>query len=199
MPAQNPHRIIGLTGGIATGKTTVSAYLARQCKIPICDADRLARAAVAPGMPALQTIAARYGAKILLPDGSLDRRALGSIVFRDATERHWLEAQIHPWVRARLTETITQTRAATLVLDVPLLFEARMEDLATEVWVVACDPALQVARLMQRDDLSASQARDRLAAQLPLAEKIARADCVLENASTLANLYRQIDVILRSH
>ncbi len=200
MTAIAPHRrIIGLTGGIATGKTTVSTYLATECGIPVCDADRLARAAVAPGMPALQAIAVRYGTGLLQPDGSLNRRALGEIIFGDPAERRWLEAQIHPWVRARLAEAIASTSAgATLVLDVPLLFEAHLEDLASETWVVACSSQQQIERLQQRDGLSERQARARIAAQMPLAEKIARADCILENSGEIDDLLGQVNVILRS-
>lgn len=192
-------RIVGLTGGIATGKTTVSDYLASHYQFPVFDADILARAAVATGTPTLKAIAARYGPDILRPDGSLDRKALGAIIFQDAAERHWLEAQIHPEVRTRLLAAISHHRQHdTIVLAVPLLFEARMEDLATEIWVVTCPPEVQLARLMARDGLTEAQARDRIAAQMPLTEKIARADCILENSGTIADLLHWVDVRARS-
>ena len=192
-------RVIGLTGGIATGKTTVSDYLASQHGLPVFDADLFARDAVAPGTPALEAIATRFGPDILLPDGNLDRRALGAIVFADPAERQWLEAQIHPQVRARFLDAIARCDRDALVLAIPLLFEARLEGLATEIWVVACSPELQLARLMDRDRLAAAQARARIAAQMPLAEKIARADCVLDNSGPIENLLHQIDMKVRSH
>lgn len=198
LAGQQPQRIIGLTGGIATGKTTVSRYLEAHHGIPVCDADDLARAAVAPGTPILQAIATRYGPTILAADGCLNRPALGEIIFGDSDERRWVEAQIHPWVRARLANAIARTPTGSLVLAVPLLFEARLEDLVTETWVVACDPSLQLARLIERDGLSESQARSRIAAQMSLAEKKARADRVLENSGTVAELLHWVDVALRS-
>jgi len=191
-------RIVGLTGGIATGKTTVSDYLASRYQFPVFDADILAREAVATGTPTLNAIAARYGPDILLADGSLDRKALGAIIFQDAAERHWLEAQIHPEVRTRLLAAIAHCQSNTIVLAVPLLFEARMEDLATEIWVVTCPPEVQLARLMARDGLTEAQARDRIAAQMPLTEKIARADCILENSGPIADLLHWVDVRARS-
>lgn len=198
-PPLTQQRIIGLTGGIATGKTTVSDYLAANYQFPVFDADIFAREAVAPGTPALEAIATRFGPEILLPDGNLNRRALGAIVFANPSERQWLEAQIHPQVRARFADAIARCDRDTLVFAIPLLFEARLENLVTEIWVVACPPEIQLARLICRDRLTADQARDRIAAQMPLAAKIARADCVLDNSRTVEELLQQIDIKVRSH
>jgi len=192
-------RIIGLTGGIATGKTTVSDYLASHYQFPVFDADIFAREAVAPGTPALDAIATRFGSDILLPDGNLNRRALGAIIFADPSERQWLEAQIHPQVRARFTDAIARCKRNTLVLAIPLLFEAHLEDLVTEIWVVACPPGIQLSRLIRRDRLTPDRARDRIAAQMPLADKIDRADCVLDNSRTVEHLLHQVDMTMRSH
>ncbi|MEG4067969.1 dephospho-CoA kinase [Microcoleus sp. Pol11C2] len=232
-------RLIGLTGGIATGKTAISNYLADACGFPILDADIYAREAVNPGSPILDSIVKRYGAGILLPDGNLNRPELGSIIFCNADERQWLEQQIHPYVRRRFVEETQSCIAAsslvsqdtqdlgtktqetgffhphqkleqsivekkpgfcakadtlTLVLVVPLLFEANMTDLCTEIWVVYCSPEVQLERLMQRDGLSYDRAQARINTQLPLAQKCQQADVILDNSSTLESLFLQVDV-----
>lgn len=188
------NRIIGLTGGIGTGKTTVSHYLATAYHLPVLDADIYARVAVQLGSPVLKLIAERYGSDVLLPDGTLNRRQLGQIVFSSPDERRWLEQQIHPYVRDRLVEAIHELPPQnTPVLVVPLLFEAGMTDLVTEIWVVRCSRQQQMERLMQRDQLTLEQAQARINSQMPIEEKAARADVVLDNSSTLEALLRQVD------
>ncbi|MBW4682991.1 MAG: dephospho-CoA kinase [Microcoleus vaginatus WJT46-NPBG5] len=195
-------RIIGLTGGISTGKTTVSNYLANTHKLPTFDADIYAREAVNLGSPILREISKRYGADILLSDGNLDRKKLGQIIFNNPNERHWLEAQIHPYVRERLIHSSKrdicqgENSKNPIVLVVPLLFESNMTDLVTEIWVVSCAPAYQLERLMQRDHLTLEQAQARINSQMPIEEKCARADVVLDNSSTLKNLLKQVDMAL---
>lgn len=200
-------RAIGLTGGIATGKTAISNYLADTYKFPILDADIYAREAVHPGSPILNSIVERYGADILLPDGNLNRSELGNIIFCNASERQWLEQQIHPYVRRRFVEATQICIAAlsqvsqntlTFVLVVPLLFEAQMTDLCTEIWVVYCSPEVQLERLMQRDGLSCDRASARINAQMPIAQKCQKADVVLDNSSTLDSLFLQVDAQLTS-
>lgn len=188
-------RIIGLTGGIATGKTTVSDYLAERYGLPVLDADQLARSTVEPGSPLLPAIAQRFGADVIGADGSLDRPRLGEIVFQQPAERQWLEAQIHPIVRAHLLAGIAahQGRSNSIVLAIPLLFEAQMTDLVTEIWVVSCEPAQQLHRLMARNHLTVDQAQARISSQWPLAQKMARADVVLHNQGTLPELFQQVD------
>jgi len=231
-------RTIGLTGGIATGKTAISNYLTDTCGFPILDADIYAREAVHPDSPILDSIVKRYGTGILLPDGNLNRPELGNIIFCNPAERQWLEQQIHPYVRRRFVEetqsciaalshvsqntqdlgTKTQetgffhryhelersivekkpgfcatTDTLTLVLVVPLLFEANMTDLCTEIWVVYCSPEVQLERLMQRDGLNCDRASARIDAQMPLAQKCQQADVVLDNSSTLDSLFLQVD------
>ncbi len=197
-------RLIGLTGGIATGKTAISNYLANTYKFPILDADIYAREAVHPSSPILNSIVERYGASILLSDGNLNRPELGNIIFCNPTERQWLEQQIHPYVRHRLVETtqsyitphFVSTNTLTLVLVVPLLFEANMTDLCTEIWVVYCPPSVQVQRLMERDGLSCDRANARIQTQLPLDQKCQKADVVFDNSSTLQSLLSQVDAKL---
>jgi dephospho-CoA kinase len=193
-------RLIGVTGGIGTGKSTVTDYLHARYHLPIWDADLYARAAVSVGSPILDAIARRYGTNILQSDGTLDRRCLGEIIFSNATERHWLESQIHPHVRACFeTERIRLSPDATAVLVIPLLFEARMTDLVTEIWVVSCDRPTQLHRIMTRDRISVAEASARIDSQMTLADKIAQADVNLDNSTTLADLERQIDDRLRCH
>jgi dephospho-CoA kinase len=189
-------RIIGLTGGIGCGKTTVSNYLASAYQLPVLDADIYAREAVQLGSPVLSKIAERYGSGIQLPDGTLNRKRLGEIVFSNPTERQWLEQQIHPYVRSRFESELNRLVAPTIVLVIPLLIEARMTDLVTEIWVVSCSPEQQLHRLIERDRLSLEYAQSRLDSQLPIEEKIARADVVLNNSSTREALLKQVDLAL---
>lgn len=184
---------LGITGGIACGKSVVAAYLQQQYRVPIVDADVLARQAVAVGTPIYQAIVDRYGGKICRRDGSLDRPRLGEIVFAQLQERQWLEAQIHPWVIAEMERAIDTCDQPLMALVIPLLFEAHLEGLVDHIWVVATTPKQQLDRLQQRDRLSAHAAAQRLASQLPLEEKIQRADIVLWNTGSLEELYRQVD------
>lgn len=187
-------RIIGLTGGIATGKTTVSNYLAHRYQLPVLDADIYAREAVQVGSPILSKICDRYGSGVQLPDGTLNRKRLGEIVFSNPAQRQWLEQQIHPYVRDRFQSELNTLVAPTIVFVVPLLFEAGMTDLVTEIWVVSCSAEQQLRRMIERDRLSREQAQARINSQLPLEEKVARADVVLDNSSTPEALLKQVDL-----
>jgi dephospho-CoA kinase len=190
-------RIIGLTGGIATGKSTVSRYLEETHQIPVLDADIYARQAVAVGSPVLGAIMERYGEGMLNPDGSLNRGRLGEVVFNDAQEKVWLEQQIHPVVRQCFQAAMADLAKVPIVVQaIPLLFEAGLTDQVTEIWVVACTPDQQRQRLMDRNGLSLEQAEARIASQRPLAEKIALADVVLDNSGDLATLFHQVDQAL---
>ncbi|MFN9619931.1 MAG: dephospho-CoA kinase [Synechococcaceae cyanobacterium] len=186
-------RRIGLTGGIASGKSSVGALLAAR-GLPVLDADRYAREALAPGTDATRAVLARYGPQVQgQTAGSLDRAALGRIVFADATERRWLEALVHPLVRQRFDQELAALAAApAVVLMVPLLFEAGLEGLCSEVWLVDCDEEQQLQRLMARDGLQEAEARARLAAQWPLARKRSLADVRLDNRGPREALARQL-------
>lgn len=193
-------RVIGLTGGIATGKSTIAHYLSTVYRCPVFDADLYSRAAVAPGSEILDRICQRYGDKIRLADGNLNRQALGEIVFVNPDERQWLEAQIHPYVRQQFVEAIIrhQDSKRPIVLVIPLLFEAGMEDLVSEIWVVYCTASQQIERLIQRDraatpveyPLTSERAQQRIDAQMPLEVKCDRADLILDNSST-PNIWMQ--------
>lgn len=187
------NRLIGLTGGIATGKTTVSDYLASKYHLPVLDADLYAREALAADSPILTAVLTRYGNRIQALNGTLNRTALGDIVFNNPEEKQWLESQIHPFVRQRFERELQQFQNHTVVLSIPLLFEAKLTDMVTEIWVVCCDRSRQIARLRQRNGLSVSQARARIDSQLPLADKIVMADVVIDNDDNLPDLYARID------
>jgi dephospho-CoA kinase len=191
-------RIVGITGGVGMGKTTVSEYLATVHQLPVLDADRLARDAVEPGSRVLQAICDRYGSDLLQSDGRLDRRRLGAIIFADPAERLWLEQQIHPVVRDRIVAELGRLRDVPMVVVVvPLLFEAHMTDLVTEIWVVRSSSAQQQQRVMQRDQLDAAQAQGRIKSQMAIEQKMAQADVVLDNSSTLELLLRQVEAALK--
>ncbi|MEL7242742.1 MAG: dephospho-CoA kinase [Cyanobacteria bacterium J06573_2] len=189
-------RVIGLTGGIATGKTTVADYLADAYNLPILDADIYARDAVAVDSPLLKQIFKRYGEKILLVDGSLNRQQLGEIIFHDQQERLWIDNLIHPYVGDRIFAEIKETSAETLAAVVPLLFEAGMTDLVTEIWVVTCSEQQQLERLMERNQLTLEQAQARISSQMSLNEKIQKANIVLDNSSSVEELLQQVDIAI---
>jgi dephospho-CoA kinase len=188
-------RLIGITGGIGTGKSTVSNYLQTRYNLPIWDADIYARSAVLVGSPILEAIIQRYNADILQPDGTLDRRRLSEIIFNDLNERQWLEAQIHPYVRNCFEIAISQLAPdGTAVLAIPLLFEAKMTDLVTESWVISCDQITQLNRVMARDRIDRTAAEIRIDSQMSLADKIVLADVNLDNSTNIKDLERQIDL-----
>ena len=208
-------RRIGLTGGIASGKSTVGRLLAER-GLPVLDADVYAREALAPGSAGAQAVLDRYGARVRLGSeateecdnaraearntaiqGVIDRAALGRIVFADAAERQWLEQLVHPLVRERFAAELAQLRQApAVVLMIPLLFEAGLEELCSTIWLVDCEESQQLQRLMARDQLNEADAQARLAAQWPLARKRALADVVLDNRGAPSLLAAQVEQAL---
>lgn len=184
-------RIIGITGGIATGKTTVSNYLHDTYGLPILDADIYARQALTGDR--LTKLSDRYGKLILDEQGKLDRRKLGAIVFDSACERKWLEALIHPYVQECLINEANRLAPSTVVMVIPLLFEAKMEGLVTETWAITCDPQQQLQRLMNRNHLLESEAKQRISSQMSQSEKIELADVVIVNSDNTEELFFQVD------
>ena len=188
---------VALTGGIGTGKSYVSARLA-EAGVPLVDADVLAREAVALGSPGLAAIRARFGPGVLASDGTLNRTALARVVFSDEAARLDLEAIIHPVVRAAIDDFFAQLPPDTplAVADIPLLYETgRAEDFDTVV-VVACPARMQRERMMQRDGASWDEASRRIAAQMPIDEKMRRADHVIRTDGTFADTDRQVERVL---
>ncbi|MFM7087892.1 MAG: dephospho-CoA kinase [Cyanobium sp.] len=202
-----PQRRIGLTGGIASGKSSVGALLQAH-GWPVLDADLYARQALAPGSPGARALLARHGAAVRQsPSGSgsesepvaIDRAALGRIVFADAAERRWLEQLVHPLVRAHFTAELERLQnAATVVLMIPLLFETGLETLCSEVWLVDCEPQQQLQRLMARNGLPEAEAQARLEAQWPLARKRPLADRLIDNRGTPEALVAQVQALLQN-
>ena len=148
-------------------------------------------------MPIFQKIVQRYGSEIQLENRALNRTKLGDIIFNDTDEKAWLEAQIHPYVRKRFQEVVNSLDNQIIVLSIPLLIEANLTHLVSEIWVVFCDYEQQIQRLQQRNHLTEQQAIARIKNQLPLTEKITRADVVLDNSQGLDFLYQQIDQIFQ--
>lgn len=191
---------IGLTGGIATGKSTVASLLARRGALLI-DLDRIAREIVEPGQPSLEAIAREFGQAVLQPDGTLDRKKLGSIVFADTDRRKALERITHPAIRAVMKERMQACESEfperLTVVDVPLLYESRLTSYFSKVMVVYVPRDEQLRRLIERDKLSATEAERRLAAQMDIEEKKRLADYVIDNGGSLEDTERQIERLWR--
>jgi len=191
-------RVIGLTGGIATGKTTFAAAL-RARGVPVVDADVLARAVVEPGTPALAEIVRTFGPEVLAGDGTLDRKRLGARIFADPAARRKLEAITHPAIReAMIAETVRLDAAGhdLAFYDAPLLFEVGLDQAMDSVVVVYAPRTAQLARLSARDGVSPADAQARLAAQWPIDEKAARADFVVDNTGGTGDLAAKADRLL---
>ena len=196
-------RRIGLTGGIATGKSTVGQLLAGRFGLPVLDADLYARGALAPGSPGARAVLARYGEPVAAgavsagAGDAIDRAALGRIVFADPVERRWLEQLVHPLVRQRFENELQRlAHEPVVVLMIPLLFETGLESLCSEVWLVTCRPETQLQRLIGRDGLPEHEARARIAAQWALARKQALADRLIHNDGDPEALEQQLTAAL---
>lgn len=191
-------KVFGLTGGIGSGKSTVASLL-RERGVPVVDADELAREAVAPGSEGLAQVLAAFGDELLAADGSLDRKRLGALVFGDESARKRLNALTHPIVRRLSQERFAELDRQGVALaayDVPLLFEVGLDAALRPVVLVAASEQTQIERVRSRDGLSDADARARISAQLPLAEKRRRADYVLENDGSRVDLAAQVEALL---
>jgi dephospho-CoA kinase len=193
--------LVGLTGGIATGKSTV-AGLFKRCGATVIDADALAREVVQPGKPAWREIVRTFGKAVLNPDRTLNRQALGAIVFRHPAKLRHLEHIIHPRV-AREQARLTRQAAcidphAIVIYDVPLLFEAGIDTRVDKTIVVTADRETQIARLKKRNDLSRAEALRRIKSQMPLTEKRRRADYTLDGTLPLLQLKHQVQLLYQS-
>jgi dephospho-CoA kinase len=183
---------VGLTGGLASGKSTVSAML-RELGAVVIDADVLAREVVAPGTPGLEAVVASFGPEVLADDGSLDRASLGAIVFVDRSRRSALEGIVHPLVRARAAELEAAAPSGALVVhDIPLLVETGQADAFDAVIVVDVPEDVQVERAVHDRGWSEDEARSRLAAQAARAERLAAATHVIDNSGTFEDLRRRV-------
>jgi dephospho-CoA kinase len=190
-----PFLLVGLTGGIATGKSTVSAVL-RDLGCEIIDADLLAREVVEPGEPAYVGIVQEFGPGVVGPGGALDRRALGAIVFADPERRRRLEAITHPAIRARLASRLADLAARNfrgiVVFDAPVMIESGNHRAMDRLVVVVTDEDTQRARLRARDGSEPDEAGRRMRSQMPLAEKAKLADHVIDNTGDRAATEAQV-------
>jgi dephospho-CoA kinase len=190
--------ILGLTGGIATGKSTVTAML-RERGIPVIDADQIAREVVEPGKPAYEAIVRHFGRDILLADGQINRKKLGEIVFSDEAERQKLNAIVHPEVRRVMreeAEAAERNGAAIVFMDIPLLFESKLQHMVDKIVVVYAPASVQLARMIERDELDEEQAHKRLRAQWPIEQKKRLADFLIDNTGTREETERQVERLL---
>ncbi|WP_138755395.1 dephospho-CoA kinase [Paenibacillus sinopodophylli] len=192
---------IGLTGGIASGKSTIANMLVERGAL-LVDADQVAREIVLPGRPALEAIASTFGQAVLEQDGTLNRKALGAIVFQDKSLLAKLEAITHPAIRASMQATIhsyaEQFPNRLIIADVPLLYETKQEQLYDGIMVVYVPVEVQKTRLMKRNDVSEEEANRRVLLQMDIEQKRERADFVIDNSGSLEETKRQLDAFWES-
>ncbi|WP_087971883.1 dephospho-CoA kinase [Oceanobacillus rekensis] len=189
---------IGLTGSIASGKSTVSLMF-DDFNIPVVDADKIAREVVEPGKQAYEKIVEAFGESILRADSTLDRPALGAIIFADKPKRELLNSIVHPAVRENMLlqrDEHLKSGAKCVVLDIPLLFESKLTDFVDRTIVVFVDESVQLSRLMKRDNYSEEEAIQRIQSQMPLRDKVKLADAVIDNNGSKSNSYEQLEKLL---
>ncbi|GBF35456.1 dephospho-CoA kinase [Desulfocucumis palustris] len=190
-------RVIGLTGNIGSGKSTVSRRL-KKLGAAALDTDRIARDVVAPGTPGLDLIVKTFGNHVLTPEGELDRAKMGDMVFKDPGARAKLEAIVHPLIFREVVKKIDEYKsghntAPAMVVEVPLLIESGMHRLMDEIWLVAVNPEIQLNRIMSRDKLSPEQAFQRMNSQMPQEKKIEFATKIIENNGTPEETEARVD------
>lgn len=184
------YMIIGLTGNIGSGKSTVARCL-KDLGAEVIDTDEISRAIVEPGKPALEKIVNAFGPKVLHKNGTLNRQALADIVFKDSEARQKLNSIMHPLIIQEVEEAISRyknnrgPKAPALIIEAPLLFETGMEKLVDEVWLVTVDMPGQIQRIMKRNNIDEERARSRIASQMPQAEKIKKAHRLIDNSGSL--------------
>lgn len=195
-------KIIGLTGGIGAGKSTVSALL-REKGLRVIDADRIAHEITEPGSPALKEIEETFGGEMILPDGSLDRKSLAAAVFSDEEQKALLEsittAQVIQIIREELEKLAAAGIEKRVFVDAPLLFETGADALTDTVWLVDADPELRIQRTMERDHASREEILRRIAGQMPDEEKRARAHEIIDNSKGKDALYRRVEGLLKEY
>ncbi|WP_226535385.1 dephospho-CoA kinase [Fictibacillus halophilus] len=191
--------IIGLTGGIATGKSTASHILSEQ-GIPVIDADIIAREAVMPGKDAYEKIVAFFGEEVLLSDKTLNRAKLGEVIFNNSEKRQKLNQIVHPAVRSEMkkqAELYLSSGNPLVIMDIPLLFESKLTHMVDKTWLIYTHPDIQLRRLMERDGYSEEQALSRIKSQMPIDEKKELADIVIENNDTKEELKQKLRRLLQ--
>ena len=188
-------KIVGLTGGISSGKSTVSSYL-KQLKIPVIDADEVARKVVEPNSQGAREIRKTFGSDVFEEDGSLNRQKLGSLIFSNAENRQKLDDLLQPLIKIMILDEIEEYRQKgenMIVLDLPLLFEKQYEELCEDIIVVYIPKELQLERLMRRNQYTKQEALSRIDSQLSIEEKRKRATVLFDNQGTIQQLYHQVE------
>lgn len=192
-------KVIGLTGGIGTGKSTVSNYL-REHNFAIVDADMISRQVVEPGSPLLKELEEAFGSDIINEDGSLDRKGLAAIVFNDPEQKKLMDEIMHKEILAEMRKSMEEYRRQgthqSIILDVPLLFEIGLESWCDQVWLVTADMDVRISRVCARDDAMPHEVEARIRNQMSDDEKIKRSHSILDNSGTLDELRRQISELL---
>lgn len=190
--------IVGVTGGIGCGKSTICREFAA-LGAPVIDTDEVAREVVAPDTPGLTAIVERFGREVLAADGTLDRRRLRSIVFADDASRHWLEALLHPLIRARTDEHVRTAAFPYVLVCIPLLVERNGANRVDRVLVIDCPPEVQIERVMTRDKLTAPEVEAIMRTQATRAARLAVADDVIENIGSVENVRPAIGALHRQY
>lgn len=188
--------VIGLTGSIATGKSTV-ANMFRDLNIHVIDADQLAREVVSPGEKAYIEIVHEFGDKILYSDRSLNREKLGNIIFSNEEKRKKLNNIVHPAIRKKMVkqrDELIKSGEKCVVLDIPLLFESKLMDYVEKIIVVFVDEKTQLTRLMKRDNFAEKDAKERIQSQMPVKEKVALANATIDNSGTVEQSFEQLKI-----
>ncbi|WP_206458034.1 dephospho-CoA kinase [Anaerovorax sp. IOR16] len=191
-------KVIGLTGGIGSGKSTVSRYL-REKGIVVLDADEIAREIVLPGSDTLNELTDFFGKEILLEDGSLNRKKLGSIVFSDSVKKLKLDRIMHGKIIEQIQKSLQKEReqgVPYVMIDAPLLLETGMDKIVDQVWLVEMKDELRIDRVMKRDKLSEEEVKARILQQMNAEEKRKKSHVIIDNSSNLANLYAKVDQLL---
>lgn len=190
---------IGLTGGVGSGKSTVSSYM-HELGIPVIDGDKLAREAVIPGSRAMAEMRKAFGSHIFLPDGSLNRLKMGEIVFNDEEKRQKLNSIIHPFIWHRTREELIRAQEEgfpVVVLDMPLLLEISWQLRVEEVWLVEVPLEVQIARVISRDGFTREQVMERIGKQMPTTNKMNYADVIIDNSRSVEDTRRQVREALK--
>ncbi|MEE0292219.1 MAG: dephospho-CoA kinase [Dialister sp.] len=190
---------IGLTGGVGSGKSTVSSYM-HELGIPVIDGDKLAREAVIPGSRAMAEMRKAFGPHIFLPDGSLNRLKMGEIVFNDEEKRQKLNSIIHPFIWHRTREELIRAQEEgfpVVVLDMPLLLEISWQLRVEEVWLVEVPLEVQIARVVSRDGFTREQVMERIGKQMPTTNKMNYADVIIDNSRSVEDTRRQVREALK--
>lgn len=190
---------IGLTGGIASGKSTVAKMISNY-HIPIVDADKIARQVVEPGEPVFCQIIETFGEDLILPDGNLNRKKLGDMIFNNKEKRETLNQMIHPKIGETMMRKVKQyeeSHQKSVVLDIPLLFESKLTHLVDKILLVYVNDDLQTKRLMERNHLTLEEAKSRITSQLPLFQKKAMSDYIIDNSGSREETQKQVHDVLK--